>query len=155
MAVQLSPEKKQLIEELGIHNENSGIQPAASRIFALLVISDRNELSFEEIYQTLEISKSAASNAVNLLIGTQRVEYITRPGERKRYFRCKVKSLNDGIERHLQNVEVFNSLLKRVLLQRTEKTKEFNEALVEVVGFLDFMRIELPILYQKWEDLKK
>lgn len=155
MAVPLSTEKIQLIEKLGMHNENSGIQPAAARIFALLIVSDRNELSFEEIYDTLKISKSATSSAINLLIGTQRVEYITKPGERKRYFRCKVKSLNIGVERHLQNIEVFNALLKRVLFKRPEGTREFNDALKEVIGFLDFMGVELPVLYQKWEDLKK
>ncbi len=155
MEIQFSAEKMQLIEALGLHNEQSGLQPAASRIFALLLISDTIELSFEAIYQTLNISKSAASNALNLLIDTHRVEYITKPGERKRYFRCKVKSLKEGIELHLQKVEIFNQLLKRVLLQRPVNTKEFNEGLEEAVGFLDFMRMEMPVLYQKWEGLKK
>lgn len=155
MAIQLSDKKLKLIEELGMHFEKSGTQPAASRIFALLMISDTNELSFEEIYETLKISKSAASNAINLLIDTHRVEYITRPGERKRYFRCKVKSLNEGVQRSLDNMEVFNALLKQVLAQRSEETKEFNNGLEDVVSYLDFMRIELPALFQKWERLKK
>lgn len=155
MTVQLSDKKLKLIEELGIHNEKSGMQPAASRVFALLMISDENELTFEEIYETLNISKSAGSNAINLLIDTHRVEYITRPGERKRYFRIKVISLKEGVQRSLGNLEVFNSLLKQVLAERTSETKEFNEGLSEVVGFLDFMKKELPLLFQKWENLKK
>lgn len=155
MAVHLSESKLKLIEELGIHNEKSGMQPAASRVFALLMISDQNELSFEEIYETLNISKSAGSNAINLLIDTHRVEYITRPGERKRYFRIKVISLKEGVQRSLGNLEVFNSLLKQVLAERTKETKVFNEGLAEVVGFLDFMKKELPLLFQKWENLKK
>jgi DNA-binding transcriptional regulator GbsR (MarR family) len=155
MAIQLSDKKLKLIEELGMHFEKSGTQPAASRIFALLMISDTNELSFEEIYQTLNISKSAASNAINLLIDTHRVEYITRPGQRKRYFRCKVKSLNEGVQRSLDDMEVFNTLLKQVVAQRSKETKEFNDGLEDVVSYLDFMKIELPALFQKWENLKK
>lgn len=155
MAMQLSDKKLKLIEELGIHYEKSGMQPAASRIFALLMISDRNELTFEEIYETLNMSKSAVSNALNLLIGTNLVEYITRPGERKRYFRFKVKSLKEGIQRSMDNLEVFNDLLKQVLAQRPEETKEINEGLEDTVGFLDFMKVEVPVLFQKWESLKK
>ncbi|MBP6757142.1 MAG: MarR family transcriptional regulator [Bacteroidia bacterium] len=155
MAVQLSDNKLKLIEELGIYFEKSGIQPAASRVFALLMISDQNELTFEEIYETLNMSKSAGSNAINLLIGTDRVEYSTRPGERKRYFRVKVKSLKEGVQKSLNNLEVLKSLLQQVLTERTEETKVFNEGLKEVVGFLEFMRMELPVMFQKWENLKK
>lgn len=155
MSIQLSDKKLKLIEGLGMHFEKSGMQPAASRILSLLMVSDQNELTFEEIYETLNISKSAASNGIKFLIGTERVEDITRPGERKRYFHCKVKSLNEGVQRSLNNIEIFNSLLKEVLAQRSEETKEFNKGLEEVVGYLDFMKMELPALFQKWENLKK
>lgn len=155
MTVQLSDKKLRLIEELGIHFEKSGMQPAASRIYALLMVSDRNELTFEEIYETLNISKSAASNAINLLIGISHIEYITKSGERKRYFRCKIKSLKEGFQRALDDMEIFNGLLKQVVAERSAKTKEFNEGLEEVVGFLDFMEMELPALFIKWESQKE
>ena len=155
MPVQLSDKKLELIEELGMHFEKTGTMPAASRIFALLIIADQNELTFEEIYETLNMSKSAASNGINLLISTGRVEYITRPGERKRYFRCKAKSLKEGVQRSLDNIVVFNSLLKQVMVQRAQETNELNKGLEEVVGYLDFMIIELPGLFEKWESLKK
>ncbi len=155
MSVQLSDKKLKLIEGLGMHFEKSGMQPAASRIFALLMVSDQNGLTFEEIYETLNISKSAASNGINFLIGTERVEDTTKPGERKRYFHCKVKSLSEGVQKSLNNMEVFNTLLKEVLAERSEETKEFNKGLEEVVGYLDFMKMELPALLQKWENLKK
>lgn len=155
MTLKLSERQLKLVEELGIYYEKTDLQPAAARIYALLMVSDRNELTFEEIYENLNISKSAASNAINLMIGTQRVEYITRPGERKRYFRCKVESLTDGMQKSLYSLEVFNSLLKEVITLRPEDTKEFNDNLKEVVDFLDFISLELPLLVQKWKNKKK
>lgn len=155
MILKLSDRQLKLVEELGIYYEKTDLQPAAARIYALLMVSDRNELTFEEIHENLNISKSAASNAINLMIGTQRVEYITRPGERKRYFRCKVESLTDGMQKSLYSLEVFNSLLKEVITLRPEETKEFNDNLKEVVGFLDFISQELPLLVQKWKNRKK
>lgn len=155
MTVQISEKKLSLIEELGIHFEQSGMQPAASRILALLMVSDRYELTFEEIYETLNISKSAASNAINLLLNTFRIEYITRSGERKRYFRCKIKSLKQDIQRAVLSLDVFCSLVKKILAERNIDTKDFNEGLEELVGFLEFMKVELPALFEKWESQKQ
>ncbi len=153
--VQLTDKKLRLIEELGVLYEQSGLQPAAARILALSIVSDKHELSFEEIHETLNISKSAASNAINFLLSTDRLEYTTNPGERKRYFRIKVNSLKDGIQKSLAGIETFNALLKQALEQRPEETKEFNASLAEITQFLDFLKMELPLLYQKWENRKK
>jgi DNA-binding transcriptional regulator GbsR (MarR family) len=155
MDIKLSDIKLKLIEELGIRNEKFGMQPAPSRVLALLMICDQDELTFEEIYETLNISKSAGSNAINLLLDTHRIEYITRPGERKRYFRIKIKSLKEGIQKNWKEIEEYSSLLKQVIASQTIETKKFSEGLAEVVGFLDFMNDELPILFQKWENQKK
>src|SRR3954451_13280801 len=118
MPVQLSKKQLQFIEELGVLYEQSGMQPAAARVLALLTVSDRIELSFEEIYETLNISKSAASNAINSLMNTGRLEYITKPGERKRYFRTKLNSLKEGVQRSMMGIGAINNLLKQVLEQR-------------------------------------
>lgn len=153
--VQLSDKKLRLIEELGVLYEQSGMQPAAARILALLTVSDRYELSFEEIYETLNISKSAASNAINFLLSTDRLEYITKSGERKRYFRIKPNSLKEGVQRSLTSMNAINILLKQALEQRTKLTKEFNASLSEVTQFLDFLQKELPLVVEKWENRKK
>mgnify|MGYP003575071975 CR=1 FL=1 len=155
MQLKLSDKQLKLVEDLGVYYEKYDLQPAAARIYSLLMVSDRNELTFEEIYENLNISKSAASNAINLMIGTQRVEYTTRPGERKRYFRCKVESLTDGMQKSMTSLLTFNNLLKEVIALRPEDTKEFNDNLREVIGFLDFMSQELPLLAKKWENRKK
>lgn len=155
MSVQLSDKKLNLIEELGMHFEKSGMQPTASRIFSLLMIADNNELTFEEIYEILNISKSAASNSINFLIASDQVEDFTKPGERKRYFRCKIKSLKEGVQKMLMSMDYFNSILKKVLEERSSDTKEFNRGLEEVVSYLDFMKMELPALFLKWENLKE
>src|SRR6187402_1614480 len=151
----LTDKQLKLIEELGVFQEQMGIQPAAARILSLLLVSDRTELTFEEIYETLNLSKSATSNALNFLINTEKLEYITKPGERRRYFRFKIKSLKEGIQKVLEGRNAFNLLLKQVVKLRPKSTGEFNSSLEEVTQFLDFMQTELPKLYQKWEARKK
>lgn len=149
--IELTETQRRLVEELGVLYEQGGMQPAAGRILALLVVSDQVELTFEEICETLNISKSAVSNTLNFLINTDRVEYITQPGERKRYFRIKMKSMKDGITKALTGINAINVVLKKVLEQRPHGTREFNENLEELTGFLDFLKEELPLLIEKWE----
>ena len=45
--------QKELVEKLGVFYEKSGMQPAACRVMALLIVSDQTELTFEEIQQAL------------------------------------------------------------------------------------------------------
>ena len=127
------------------------MQPAAARILALLMIADKTELTFEEIYETLQLSKSATSNAINALLNTEKLEYITKPGERRRYFRFKMRGLKEGVYKSLEAITAYNILLKEVLQVRPKNTKEFNASLEENSKFLDFIKEELPKLYQKWE----
>src|SRR6187399_2819335 len=145
-SIKISEKQLRLIEELGVFHEQGGMQPAAARILALLLVSDNIELTFEEIYESLHLSKSATSNALNFLLSTQKVEYITQPGERRRYFRFKMIGLKEGVQKSLEGITAYNVLLKEVLGIRPKTTKEFNASLVENTHFLEFIKIELPRL---------
>ena len=154
MTIKLNDSKRKLIEELAVLQEGAGMQPASARIMALLIVSDKTELSFEEVHETLNMSKSAASNALNFLLNTSKIEYVTRFGERKRYFRVKLKSIKDEITKVLAGLETYNNILKKILDQRPAGTKEFNSNLEEMISFNDFVGQELPALIDKWEKEK-
>ncbi|PRY11291.1 MarR family protein [Pontibacter ummariensis] len=147
----LDEQKKALIERIGIFHEKMGLQPVAGRILGLMYVADRPALTFDEIREELSISKSATSTALNLLIETGPVEYITFPGDRKRYFRLKTSNWRDALTKRIDNIINFKVLLKEVLECRTDKTSEFNTCLGEFVDFLDFLQEELPNLLDKWE----
>lgn len=152
MAKQIvTQEQKLLIEKLGVIYEKSGIQPAAARVLALLLVSDNPELTFEAIIEALGISKSAASNSINLLLTTNKIEYITKSGDRKRYFKLGIEQWQRDMQRSLQGQSQLADLLKQVLKQRPGNTTEFNNDLQEIISFLDFLIAEIPGLYKKWE----
>ncbi|MDD4374565.1 MAG: hypothetical protein PHG67_11660 [Bacteroidales bacterium] len=81
--------QKHLVETIGLEHEKEGMQPVSSRILALLMVMDKECFTFDEIIEELGISKSAASVALKMLQLRNNVEYITFPGDRKRYFRLK------------------------------------------------------------------
>lgn len=146
--------QKEIIEKLGVINEQGGMTPVEARILALLIVSDEVELTFDDIRELLDISKSATSNALNILQKTNKIEYITKSGDRKRYFRCKIYSWQKDTEDKLMGMGYVSQLLKEVMSVRTPKTPKFNNELKEVIDYLDFMQNELSLLFKKWQDRK-
>lgn len=149
--VKLTAEQKTLIEKLAVLSENNGMQPAAARIMALLMVSDITELTFDQIRETLNISKSATSNAINLLITTGKVEYVSKLGDRKRYFRTRLPHWKEDMKIHFEKFGQVNALMKEVLKQRPKNTPEFNQSLKDIIDFLEYLQAELPGIYKRWE----
>lgn len=154
MSAILSQGQKELVEKAGIFYEKDGLQPAASRILSLLMVADNPELTFDEIREALNLSKSATSTAINLLLTINRIEYITNPGERKRYFRLKIGNWKENFMDKIEGLVLMNTLFKEILDQRSPKTKEFNNSLAEIISFMEFVQKEIPDIIKKWKAQK-
>ncbi len=146
---------KQLIEKIGVQSEKAGLTPAVGRIFAYLMIADPPEKSFEEIYQYLQMSKSAVSNGLNALLQHGLIDYITHTGDRKRYFHINTKGWMEQTKKQIEGQEQLQPLIKEVLKSRSNKYPEFNKALEEIIAFHDFIREEIKNAIKKWEKKHK
>jgi DNA-binding transcriptional regulator GbsR (MarR family) len=102
----------------------------------------------------LNISKSATSTALNMLMMTQKVTYTTRPGDRKRYFASNIVNWEENASAGFKKMLEVNQLLKEILDQRTPETPVFNEALRNFIEFMEYMKSELPQLYERWRNRK-
>jgi predicted transcriptional regulator len=147
----LTNDQKQLIERLGVMFERGGLAPAPARVNALLLVSPEVELPFDDITAMLQLSKSATSNAINQLTTMGKIEYVTRPGERKRYFRSRVKSWKEDMLKQIQGLGAMSAIFNEVLKGRPKQTVEFNRSLKEVSVFIDHLIEELPIVMAKWD----
>lgn len=154
-AVNLNEEQKRLIERLGVIHEKSGMTPASGRILALLTVSPIIELSFDQIRETLNLSKSATSNAINMLMNVEKVEYITHSGDRKRYFRSKIGSWRETIKSSFKHFQQTSDVLEEIVKQRPAETAQFNDSISDVVSFMRYLNNEIPALYKKWEEEKE
>ncbi len=108
--------QKELIESLGRQNEKDGYQPVTARIMGLLLVMDKEEYTFEEIVDEMQISKSSASTALKNLEIRGVIEYITYPGDRKRYFRVistEIDGMIDEMQKKMkQNLVNINQILE-------------------------------------------
>lgn len=155
MSSTITNHQKELIERLGVFYEKSGIPPVTARVLALMLVADDTHFSFTDIQRHLNISKSSASSALNTLLATKHIEYITRPGDRKRYFRSCLGNWEKEMQLKIEGLASMSSLYKEVLGQRPPQTEEFNKALRELSDFLDFFKNEIPGMFERWNTYKK
>lgn len=151
----LKKEQVELIEELANVNERLGIQPAMSKVLGLLAVSDNPELTFDEIKDTLELSKSAVSQALNQLLMSKKISYKTKIGDRKRYFHLRIADWDTHILEQFEGVSSLIRVYEKVIAIRTTETKEFNENLKKMANFLSLVHNQVMSLHQKIVQEKK
>lgn len=102
----MSLEKNQLIEEIGVSIEKRfDITPLAGRIYALLSLSTYEGLTFEEIRDAMQASKSSISVNIKVLSQLGYITYQTKPGDRKRYFKISKYFQIQTLKLHLASLE--------------------------------------------------
>ncbi|MCP9234697.1 GbsR/MarR family transcriptional regulator [Lewinella sp. JB7] len=147
------PDIKQRVEELGVFFEQTKLTPMEARVFALLLLSDPPEMDFYAIQDFLQASKSTISNALKRLMAEGRVEYITKPGDRKRYFRVSIIKWLEHIQQALASVGPFVSTLDKVItLRKDTSSPEFNRDLHRIKDYFLFLKEELPRVQAKWNE---
>lgn len=109
-------EKEKLVEEMGVHFERLfNLPPLAARIYILLLLSDRNGLSFDEIRDFTDASKSSVSANINLLLQGERIDFLTKTGDRKRYFKPSPRFLSLRIRDKLRLLQKEAEIVHQIM----------------------------------------
>jgi DNA-binding transcriptional regulator GbsR (MarR family) len=140
--------QKELVEKLGQTYDKEGFQPIAGRILGLLTIMDKEQFTFDEIVEELQISKSSASNALKLLEIRELIEYVTKSGDRKRYFQIKKPDKFALIDEHKVKLKKTSEYLQKILDLKADKNSGNALFISNMIDMLDFFN-------EKFEELKK
>lgn len=149
--IQLRSGQVELIERLAVDQEKGGLQPAPAKVFALLMVSDATQLTFDEIRETLGISKSATSQAINQLLMINRIEYTTHIGDRRRYFKARITNLKEDVSTISNNIFATSAIYEAILQQRPDSEQDRNEGIRLMIHFMNFIARELPLLVEKFQ----
>src|SRR5918995_11530 len=79
----------QYVEEVALGFERQGLFRMAGRVLGWLLICDPPEQTFNQLAQVLQASKGSISAAMRFLVPAGLVERISRPGDRRDYYRCR------------------------------------------------------------------
>lgn len=153
MKEDLEKEKKILVEELGVQLENDKLAPVAARIFATLILSGKEGVTFDQLVCDLNASKSTVSTNLENLQATNRVTYFTKPGDRKRYFVIKEDLKSNLIDEMVAKWEADRKIHEKVL----EFQKKHNESKEEgsLAFDLEFLEDFLTYLNEATTAIKK
>lgn len=144
-----------LIEKIGQIFEKEGFQPIAARILGLLMVMDKEQYTFEEIVAELEISKSSASVALKNLELRDNVEYITIPGDRKRYFRMKTLEPFALIDDFTKKMAGFKNMQNQILELKADSNSRNSIFFKDLTKMIDFVLGHMDELKTRYEAQKK
>ena len=149
---ELEQQKSELIEQLGVQLECDNLAPLAARIFATLILTGKEGITFEQLVSDLNASKSSVSSHLENLQTSQKVRYITKPGDRKRYFIIHPNLMVNVIDEMTSKWETEKELHQKVLNYK----KEYNKKSEEELKFdLEFQQDFLTFLEEATSAIQK
>lgn len=129
----LQTQKNQLVERIGVYIENKDqLPPLAARIYATLTLTGNDGITFEQLVNDLNASKSTVCTHLNTLQANEMASYFTKPGDRKRYFIVApnrfTKVIDEMIERWNDQQQIQRDIIDYKQLANTinSQTPEFD-----------------------------
>lgn len=121
---QLEERKIHLIEKLGVQIEKEHqLAPVAARIFSTLIMIGKKGCTFEQLVSDLKAGKSTVSTHLEHLQATNRIEYYTKTGDRKRYFIVNPDLMVSYIDEMTAKWEAQRCIHQEVLEYKTQMNK--------------------------------
>ena len=144
--------QRELIEKFGILLEEMGYQPVTARVAGLLSVMDQELYTFEEIVSELKISKSTASVAIKNLLIRDAIEYITLPGDRKRYFRTKISNKDIGTKDFITWLKRFKEITVEAIDLKEDKESRMSKFYENIIARLN---LYIPKMEKLNDELEK
>lgn len=151
----LNLQKKELIEKLGVLMEkNHQIAPLGARILSTLILNGKQGVTFEQFVNELCASKSTISTHLDHLQTSKKIQYFTKPGERKRYFIINPNFIVEVINETVAAWQAEEDIQKEILDYKKKMNKRNKEK--DVPPFdLDFQENLLVYLQEATTAIKK
>ncbi|WMJ73703.1 hypothetical protein RCC89_11085 [Cytophagaceae bacterium ABcell3] len=140
---------REKIEHYGVIMEGMGLSPVAARVFVYLLLSPNQLVTFDDLVNYFNVSKSAISNAIKWLTTSQMIEAKTIGGQRKRYFSADFKVFYNE-QQMSQKFSLMHTLLDDVRATRG-LDDEFGKELDNISTLYKMLMVEIPIIIERWK----
>lgn len=144
------------IEESGLFFEELGLTRMAGRILGLLIVTDKEMVSFDDIREALKASKSSISTNLKSLVRVMFVKPLSLPGDRKTYYALSSDlSWSELIRQKMKTMDYMVNLFEKGLHLRTNQDDRPSEWIKDAIEFYTWMGREFPDLIDRWEAQKQ
>lgn len=153
----MDEDKKLLIRDFSNYFETTQKFPSLiSKIYAYLLLDcEKKGVTFDELVEVLNASKSSVSNSLNFLTQLKYIEYFTKLDERKRLYRI----VPDNIVLRLQSIqEMLNNekeLTRKLMEYKLKRHKDPEESSVLKSGiYIEHLELAVKQLADTINKLK-
>ena len=102
----------------------------------------------------LRASRGSISTSTRYLVQLGFIERVSKPGERRDYFRNKPGAWVEMTRRGMEEARLYRELAERGLGLLDSSDPEVRRGLEEMRAFYSFVEREFPSVFERWEALK-
>ena len=145
----LSPAMRQFIETVGLYFEQYEVSRIGGRIIGLLLVADA-PLSLDDMAAALDVSRASVSTNVRMAVTYGLAELVTKPGDRRDYYRFRADAWDRGLVVNLEAVIALRRIAEQGLAAADPGDTAARERLDELEDFCDFCRDEMQAMLDRW-----
>jgi DNA-binding transcriptional regulator GbsR (MarR family) len=138
------------IERMGLALESDGMPRIAGRIFGLLLVSE-DSLSLDELAADLGVSKASVSTNARLLEQRGVLERISRPADRRDYYRVPPDLFSQTMAQRLVRWERFHTAIAAARTSVPIRSREVRERLEEFEEAYAYMSRTIREALAEWQ----
>ncbi len=128
--------------------KNAGYSSIQGKVIGLFYASEGKYLSFQEIMERLEISKSATSQTLKSLMEMGEVASITKEdNSRRRYFYLSIAGSLKSMNVWVESLKIRKNLMEKLLHLRGDTNPQLNQFIKEEIRMLEDF---IPYLREKF-----
>jgi DNA-binding transcriptional regulator GbsR (MarR family) len=143
--------KADYIEEMGLYMESFGLPRMWGRVFGALLLADPPEQTADELAATLKASRGSISTATRMLEQAGLIDRVSKPGERKDYFRNRPGAWHEATKRRLAAMSRFREMAEKGLALLDSGDPEVRRGLEEMRDYFAYWERVFPRLAAEWE----
>lgn len=128
-----------------------GLPRMTGRVLGALLMANPPEQSAEALAETLKASRGSISGATRMLELMGFIDRVSKPGERRDYFRNRPNAWAEMTKQQTQSVRLFKEMAERGLAVVGSDDPDVQLGLVEMYECFEFWERELPKVFKDWD----
>lgn len=143
-------ELRDVVEEVGLWFESSGVPRMAGRVVGWLMVCDQPEQTMAELAEELGASMGSISTMTRLLMQMGLIERKTTAGERRVRYRLRPEAFSWTIEDRLAHIRSFLDIAERArrVLEAEEPLRR--ERVERIQQGIRFYEEEMGLILDRW-----
>jgi len=144
----------QFVERMGLALESDGLPRIAGRIFGLLLISEE-ALSLDELAAELRVSKASVSTNARLLEHRGVLELVSRPADRRDYYRIPSDLFSHTMAQRLARWQRFQDAIGDARASVPIQSREVLDRLTEFEQAYTYMTRVIREAMEEWQQSRE